>query len=741
MKLRALILLLCICQTTRLLAQENFTHEQRNFQINLIKAEQKPTLDGKLDEPVWQQAKPADQFWLKFPNNDQHGADRTEVRLCYDKNFLYVGAICYDSTQRYLVQSLKRDQGLRTGDGIAVILDPFNQKTNGFFFAVSAFNSQSEDLLVGGNDDIDFSWDNKWFSQTKIYPEYWVAEMAIPLNILRYDPHRLTWGINFIRSNRKRNEFYTWTRMPVQFPGFDLGYTGQLHWPEEPPKSGTNISVNPYIAGGVLDDREDDKKGLESTLNVGFDAKVAVTPSLNLDLTVNPDFSQVDVDRQVTNLSRFDIFFPERRIFFLENNDLFSAYGIPPVQPFYSRRIGAKNGVNVPILFGARLSGNITKTTRIGLMNIQTGKKDGESADNFTAFSFNQRVLSRSNISGYFLNREGFPGEEEKKADPLSPYGRNAGMELEFTDATGNWNGWYGQHLSFKPGLKDKNQFINFGGEFSGRNVGVVLDFGVLGENYYADMGFENFIQNQDDARDTVIRLGTQYVYNELRYTFLPKASSKFNQIRVGLENFYQTTRDGKPYEESHTFVTSFNYRTTASWRIEVENRTSHLRFPFRFTDGDPIPARTYRYTQFELGYNSDLRRDFSWQVAARLGTFYNAGFRQFRAVMNIRKQPDFTFGLTAEYNLLDFPEPYKPGELLLLSPSFEYNFSTNLFWTTFFQYNTQANNININSRLQWRYRPMSDLFIVYTDNYFTDPLFKNKNRGLVCKLNYWLNW
>jgi Domain of unknown function (DUF5916) len=721
-------------------AQGDLMHQPGNYQLHIEKTSGKITIDGVLDEPVWKSAEAASNFWLKFPNNNSHARLQTRVQMSYDDQFIYVAATCYDSSRRYLVQSLKRDQGLRTGDGIGIVLDPFGQQTNGFFFAVSAFNSQTEDLLSANNSAIDFSWDNKWYSETKIYDDCWVAEIAIPFNILRYDAQRLIWSLNFIRSNRKDNEFHTWTRIPMQFLNLDLGYMGQLHWPQPPPRSGINYALNPYVAGSVLSDRQNNLP-VKASANAGFDAKVAVSPSLNLDLTVNPDFSQVDVDRQVTNLTRFNIFFPERRVFFLENSDLFTAYGIPPVQPFYSRRIGAKNGQNVPILFGARLSGNVSKKTRLGIMNIQTGKKNGEAADNFTALSVNHRVLKRSTVSGYFLNRQGILNEQQKKDDPLARFGRNAGMELEYTSQSGKWNGWYGHHMSMKPDIKTRNQFFNFGGQYSTRHINCALDFGILGENFYADMGFENFTSNLDAARDTIIRLGSRYAYNDVAYNWFPQNRSPFNQISLRMESFYQQTLDGRPYERSNEPLFTLAWKSTAALQLLADVRTSWLRFPFSFTSDAPLPAGTYHYARYGIAYNTDLRRDFSVQMLARTGRFYSAGFRQARLVMNVRKQPRFNIALTAEYNLLNFPQPQGREEIVLIAPSFEYNFSTNLFWTTFFQLNTQNNNININSRLQWRFRTMSDLFIVYTDNYFTDPLFGNKNRGLVCRLNYWLNW
>jgi hypothetical protein len=737
-RLAVLIILCMLCVSV--FAQESINYNQQDFEISISKTIEKIVLDGNLNESVWQtNTSKAQNFWMKFPSNQTKAKEKTEVQLCYDNQFLYIGAKIYDSLGKYSVTSLKRDQGLRSGDGFAVVLDPFNQKTNGFFFVVTPFNTQSEDVYSSSNYDIDFSWDNKWFSQTKIYNGYWTVEIAIPFNILRFDANKLLWGINFLRSDRKKNEFHSWTQMPLQFRGIDLGYTGALKWTTPPPKTGTNISVNPYALGSVFKAQE---KNAETKANTGFDAKVAVTPSLNLDLTVNPDFSQVDVDRQVSNLTRFNIFFPERRTFFLENNDLFSSYGIPPIRPFYSRRIGSKNGEAVPILFGARLSGNLSKKTRIGLMNITTGKKGENSGDNFTAVSINQQVLSRSAIKGYVLNRQDLDNTSTKISS-TEKYSRNAGIELQFTDKTGNWNGWYGLHLSKKPDINTKNYYHNIGGEYNGQNINAVIDVDYIGENYFVDMGFESVIENYDAARDTSIRLGAKFIYTSFKYTWYGKSFSKWNTISTEAENFFQFTPDGKSYEFNNELTFNYNTKKTAGVSLNLQNKTSFLRYPFKFVDDDnalPIPAAKYHYATIGLRYNSDGRKDKSFGIGAEIGKFYNANYFQVNGNIALRKQPKYSIIINSEFNSLKFPSIYGTQNIFLVAPQFEYNFSNKMFWTTFFQLNTQSNNVNINSRLQYRFRPMSDLFIVYTDNYFSNPLFSNKNKAVVVKMNYWLN-
>jgi hypothetical protein len=722
-------------------AQSTLNHVQSDFNVSTKKTTNPIKIDGILDEAIWGQLEPATNFWMKFPINDTHAKLNTEVRITYDDKNIYFGIQCFDSSGKYLVQSLKRDKGLRTGDGIAVMLDPYNQKSNGFFFAVNTYNAQSDDLLTEGN-EVTFSWDNKWFSQTKMYADKWVAEIAIPFNILRFDPLKTTWGINFIRSNRKQNQFFTWTRMPLQFRGTDVGYFGLLHWDAAPPKTGTNISINPYTSGGIQTDKQN---GLptKATANAGFDAKIAVTNSLNLDVTVNPDFSQVEVDKQVTNLTRFNLFFPERRGFFLENDDLFSGFGAPPIRPFYTRRIGSSGNINVPILAGARLSGNINKNFRIGLLNMQTGKKENQPAANFTAATFNRRLLSRSSVSGYFLNKQSFLSTAQKMATPLDAYGRNGGLQLNYSDKKGAWTAFYGHHFSIKPNINNKNQFINTGVSYNGQIFSSFISFDAVGTNYYTDMGFAQRISNYDALRDTSIRRGFKSVFNENKYNiFFPK-SKRFNKLSFQSSNFIVYTHEGNFNERNMENTISLDFKNSANIAIGYNNYDAQLLYPAKFVKDAaalPLPNIRYRYHSYFIKTGTDGRKAISIGGNIKWGSFYNGRLEEYGLNINARRQPKLNVGIDMQYNHLQFPDLYGNAEFILIAPNVEYNFSTKLFWTTFLQYNSQNNNFNINSRLQWRYRPMSDLFVVYTDNYFTDPLLKNKNRALVFKLNYWIN-
>lgn len=721
------------------LVAQKVTEFQLQFQTSINPTTVPIKIDGILDEAVWANSQVANHFKKKYPNDIGDASRQTEVRYTYDDKNLYFAFKVYDSGAS-ITQSLKRDIGHDGNDGIGIVLDPLNLKSNGFYFVLSALNVQSEDQL---NNSMDrgpgWSWDTKWFSATKNYGDYWIGEIMIPFKSIRYDPSQKKWGINFLRVDAKNNEYSAWTKVPVNFRSYDLGYTGILNWNGDIPKTSTNINLQPYVTGDANEDIENSKT-LSAKGNAGFDAKIALNSSLNLDLTVNPDFSQVEVDQQVTNLTRFNIFLPERRNFFMENSDLFSNFGIPPIRPFYSRTIGLdKEGNKIPILFGARLSGNLAPGTRIGAMNMQTGRQGNYSPENFTAFTLQKSVLKRSMIKGYFLNRENFISVEEEKLNPLDRYGRNAGLTFDFSNPSGSFTTWSSYNQSMKPGIHDLNSYFDLGVSYDTRKYGMVIDVTNIGKNYYTDMGYVQRINNYDALRDTTIRVGFKHIFSELSYKIIP-TEGKIGRLEFQIQNYTALNTDNTLNENELTVGFESNLKNTSSIQMELTNSDVQLLYPISITGGTPLPAAKYNFSGLQFSYRSDFRKLFSWFTQLSFGEFYNGHVQSYSGGIILRKQPNLNVSIRGEFNKIELPQSYGNANLFLISPRIEYNFNTQLFWTTFLQYNTQANNFNINSRLQYRYRPMSDFFLVYTDNYFTDPLFKNKNRALIFKFSYWFN-
>ncbi|CAG4999949.1 hypothetical protein DYBT9275_02351 [Dyadobacter sp. CECT 9275] len=728
------ILLLVLINLNVSFSQSNFHQE---FQLSPEKVSGSAiNIDGSLDENVWEYAQKTTPFWESKPNDQALAKTQTTVQVAYDSKYLYVAARI--EGRNFVSQTRKRDQGFWNSESFAVILDPMNRRSNGFFFGLSANNVQSDDLLGSVLfKDMTFSWDNKWLSATLVHDRYWTLEMAIPLRILPYTSGNLEWGINFVRPDFNNNQITTWTKVPVNFWPIDLGQTGALVWKEAPARPGKNIAVIPYATGGVIDNIEENK--VERKLNAGFDAKYAITPSLNLDLTVNPDFSQIEVDAQQTNLGRFSLYFPERRTFFLENSDIFADYAIPEfMTPFFSRKIGLDDdGNTIPIQFGARLSGNVTPALRIGAMYMQTAANASHPQQNYSAISFNQRVLKRSTIKVYFLNRASKMDDAAKQTEPMLAYGRNAGAEFQFINSSGKLSFTPSLHYSWKEGVKTDNWFYNIQTRYKERNYQFFTDFINVGTRYYADMGFSTRLKTYDMERDTSFQVGFKEWYNRFDYFIRPK-KSQINTITLNVWNSHVWNPDHSTNENIMEFTTAVELKNRSNYTFKVNRSNINLQYAFELTDKLIVEKAVYDFTKWSIQYNSSNIKPFYYAVTLGQGGYYGGQILTIKPSFTYRLQPWGNFTIKAEWNQIRMN--HTKENILLISPKTEVNFTNNLFWTTFFQYNTQANHFNINSRLQWRYKPMSDFFLVYTDNYFVTPGIHAKNRALVFKLNFWLN-
>jgi len=686
------------------------------------------TIDGRLDETIWSTLPRHGDFYQQSPLDGILAEKETIVQVTYDENYLYIAASLYDDAN-YVINTLKRDN-FGDEDAFAVAIDPQNQNSNGFVFGVNTQGALTEALIAG--DDADDGWDNKWKAATQTYTDRWTVEMAIPFKTLRFKSDNKAWGINFYREEPGSNEKHIWSPVPRQFDPNDLGYFGDMQWDKVPSPQGKNIAVIPYVS--IRTDRNTDAESENmSSIDAGVDAKIALSTGLNLDLTVNPDFSQVDVDRQVTNLTRFNIFFPERRQFFLENADIFNGYGQFANSPFYSRRIGLDpSGNTVPILFGGRLTGNVNQKLRIGVFSMQTAKNDITSAQNYSGASTEYALGERSNIKGFFLSRQAYDGNDAISSD----YGRNVGGEVNLITDDGKWQSQAGYVHSFKNGFSDKNKHIYGRIAYSGQKFRTFLFVQNLGQNYYADMGFNARLNNFNPITGGIERIGYTQIGNMLNYYIYPD-SEKVNYHWSGLENFI-IINEGTGLNDWYTRLRHFIfYKNTSQLRIRLNNNYVDLVFPFALTN-TPLPIDDYNMTEINLQYISDQRKLFNFEIFTVYGEFYNG--TKFTNIIDLkyRLQPWARFTIGLEQNIIRLPDPYGSLDLTLATTSAEINFSTSLFWTTFLQYNTQSKDFNINSRLQWRYSPMSDLFLVYTDNYVVDGKFGPKNRSLVLKVNYW---
>ena len=582
---------------------------------------------------------------------------------------------------------------------------------------------QREGLIQGGGGfGVTTSWDNRWKAETSFYPDKWIVEMAIPFKTIRYNEELTKWRINFSRNNYKCNETSCWISVPRNQNVASLGFTGDLIWDNPPPRAGANISLIPYVALNQHSDYQNDTSTWKP--GAGFDAKIAVTSSLNLDLTVNPDFSQVEVDRQVTNLDRFSIFFPERRQFFIENSDLFGQFGFSRIRPFFSRRIGLSNGQAIPILGGARLSGKLNQNWRVGFMNMQ---QEGvgiinSPAQNYTVAAFQRQVLKSSNIAGIFVNRQGFSGNSPEWND----YNRLAGIDFNYYSQDFKWRGkaFYHQTFDNDPDVHEGAQAVWL--MYNTPKLQVHYNHEWVGRNYNAEVGF-------------VPRTGYFRFEPIASYWNYPKKGI-FQSHGPSLYSSIYWNYDWELTDRQIRASYNFKFLNQAVASVGVTDWFLKLQFPFDVTNtgGTALPVGDYYYRNVSASYTSDFRKRFNYNAYGNYGSYFNGTKLTWGGSVNYRTQPWGQFGLSFENNNIQQPDSFPDANLWLIGPQIQVSFTKSIFLTTFFQYNTQINNFNINARFQWRFKPMSDLFIVVTENHASDN-FGIKNRAVALKLNYWL--
>ncbi|HEX7015435.1 MAG TPA: DUF5916 domain-containing protein [Cyclobacteriaceae bacterium] len=718
-------IVLGLCAVCLLMAGSVVNAQKVNghFELHMKKASSPIRVDGVMDEQAWAEAEVASDFYMVLPMDTSKAAVRTDVRMTYDDTNLYLIAVCFHKVPGpYIVESLKRDFIFGNNDNFLVFIDPFDDQTNGFSFGANAAGAQWDGIMYEGS-KVDLSWDNKWSSEVKGYDDRYIFEMAIPFKTIRYKKGITRWGINFSRLDLKTTEKSSWTPVPRQFPTAALAYTGTLVWDEPPPPAGANVSLIPYTLGGVTRDFENNVPR-EYRHEFGGDAKIAVTSSLNLDLTVNPDFSQVDVDEQVTNLDRFELFFPEKRQFFLENGDLFANFGYENIRPFFSRRIG----LGVPIQFGARLSGKINADWRIGAMDMQTDAVDslGLPSQNFAVFAIQRRVFARSNIGLIFINKESLD-YEPSEYPTASEYNRSIGVEYNLASADNILTGKALVFKSMSPGKQGKDITHAANLRYATRAWDILWRHEYVGENFNAEVGYV--------PRHGYVRLNPEIIRN-----FFPRSEKVLSHsIKVTNSTYFDDHMHQTDYRSQFTYMATFRSRSTMS--VWASPNYVKLLAPFdpTNTDGDTLATGTeYRWMEYGLEYVSKPQSLLTYSAALQAGGFFNGDRVRVTAEAAYRFQPYVRIGVRTTYNNIMLPDPMESRELWLVGPRLDVTMTNKLFFTAYAQYNEQLDNFNLNTRFQWRYRPASDFFIVYTDNYF--PGGAARNRSLVIKLTYWWN-
>ena len=712
--------------------------EEKELFVNSIKGGIK--IDGLSKEIQWEKAKWSSSFWMWRPTDTLQANKQTQFKMLRDDQNLYILIELTTNGNTFTTPSLKRDFEWYESDSVTLLFDTFNDATNAFSFATNPLGLKSDGLISGGNQnyrtDRNYAWDTKWTVETTIEEGKYTAEFKIPFSAFFYDNTQTSWRFNLFRRNFEGNETSSWAQTPQNQTIGNLAFMGKMIF-EEPLKKAQNpISIIPYISAAKFEDFENNTS--DFNLSVGGDAKIPIGNALNLDLTLNPDFSQVEVDDQVVNLTRFAISLPEKRQFFTQNGDLFKDFGANnDVAPFFSRRIGVAedldgNTIENKIIAGARLSGKLNSNLRLGFLNILT---DSDIANEIpsnlnTVFTLRQKVFTRSNVSFFFIDRRttkeyDFISEEEKKNSVT-------GIEYNLASPDSKWTGRAFFHKSFTEGLDDDDIIsgVRLQRNTLRNRVGMEVIHG--GEDFRSNLGFFR--------RTGFLKLSPEYTYriypknpNVTSYEFSERTFFVFNP-----------TIDYKLTDR--WFISTFRkrYLNNTSLDLRIINRYEFLTDgfdPTRSSDGIDLPSNSsYNFTDIELGYRSDQRKKFNFDSKISYGSFYNGTKFAVENEFKWRKQPIFNASMIVNFNAIKLPEPYSSKDIWLISPKLDFTFTKTLFWTTFVQYNSQGENLGVNSRLQWRFAPLSDLYIVYNDNYISTDNFSPRYRSFNLKLTYWLN-
>ena len=703
--------------------------------VTALRVEHAPVLDGEvLADPVWQGAVPASTFSQEQPDEGQPASERTEVRVLYTADTLYLGVVCFDRDPKSIIVSdARRDAPLDQSDSVQVIFDTYRDRLNGFVFGTNPAGIEYDGQVTnegqgggglgvgqrqqaGSGGGFNLNWDGVWEVRTHVSDIGWSAEFAIPFRTLRYPGGvNQTWGVNFQRNIRRRNEQSYWAPISRQYDLYRLSLAGSLLGIQTPVLR--NFKLTPYVLGNV---KQSGPRPVDAVLlgQAGGDVKYNLTPSLTLDGTVNTDFAQVEVDDQQVNLDRFNLFFPEKRPFFLENAGFFSVGNPGEIDLFFSRRIGIHpDSGPIPIAGGARASGKAGKFN-IGLLNMQTRRvQERIAANNFSVARISRDLPNRSSIGALIVNREGT--------------GRLA--------RAGNYNRTFAidgkaavrQHTvvsSFvaktqTPGVRGNDHAFNVRSRTSVPRFDMEFGYQEVGTRFNPEVGF----LARRGYRKPDLRVLTRWrpahsVLQELR----PHASYR---AFVGFDGFVESTFS---HIDNH-----WQFRNSSEIHTGLNLTEEGVRTPFEIYPKIFVPPGSYQHEEAQLVLMTNQGAPASLEVRSIIGGFFGGRRVQLNPTLRMRVGNALTTELAYQRN--DINLPWGDFTTNLLRARLSYAFTTHAFVQGLVQYNDRADVWSANARFGWLRAGNTGLFLVYTDTRALDDLFvrpARTDRSLILKFS-----
>jgi hypothetical protein len=714
-------------------------HRER-YSIPAIRVDQAPKIDGVLDDEVWKKAPLVEEFTQQEPKEGTAASERTQVRVLYDGKTLHIGVHAFDLQPSSIVATeMRRDSDrLLDEDNFQIILDTFNDSRNGYMFVTTPLGAKLEQQISEEgegnnrtglglvNSNINKNWDGIWDVAAQITDDGWTAEIAIPLTTLRFaDGAEQTWGINFMRNIRRKNEQVFWAPIPKAYSLTRVSQAGSLVGLQSL-NHGLDLKLKPYVVSGVRDTKTSAALQTTSFLrDVGFDVKYGVTGGMNVDVTYNTDFAQVEVDEQQVNLTRFSLFFPEKRDFFLENAGQFKmgtggTFTSTTVETdlFFSRRIGlSDSGMPIPIVGGARLAGKAGRHN-VGVLDIQTDSAFGRPGDNFLVARYGSDVLKRSRVGALFINKETMGGDAH--------YNRVVGADANLV---------LGKNLQV-------NSFVAKT-DTPGLNGRDMAFFGRIAYRDPAWNVWLNYLDVQDNFNDEVGFVQRRGVKTTKVY-FSPTPRPGKWGIRM-LEPMvvisYITDQQNRMVGRTQHFMNGFYMQDGSFINVIYQRDLDVLDVPFVVPQTKvTIPVGSYKFDEATFTYNTNPAKRFYERFSWNPMQFYDGTKQAVSAAIGVRATKSLSSELNFSRNDVKMPWGNFVSNLAILRV--DYALSPRATIRSLTQYNSLTHEVTNNLRFNFIYRPGSDIYIVYSDLQQTglpQAVFAPSDRQLVVKMNYLL--
>jgi len=711
--------------------QTNPTEPVRSVVVTAVTSE--IAIDGSLDEAPWRQAPKIGDLVQRIPEAGSMPTEKTEVTLLYDKDNLYIGVMCYDSEpQRVLASEMARDASLRADDRLEIVLDTFRDHSNAFYFSTNPAGALV-DGLVFANGETNNDWDAIWIVRTEQTDDGWSAEFAIPFKTLNFPASETVWGFNISRTIQRKLEENRWTGARFQTQFFQISEAGEVT-NLEGLEQGVGLDVRPFVAGRWLH-RGADGDGTAAG-KPGLDLFYNITPSLKLSVTANTDFGETEVDARQINLTRFSIFFPEKRSFFLQDAGVFNfaTTGIDPpggipdtgaaVFPFFSRKIGLLGGQEVPINYGAKLTGKVGRT-EIGMLDVRTREVSNVNAKNLFVGRIKQNFLEQSYVGAIFT--EGNP------ASPLSSSTVGVDMRL----ATSNFLG-SGRNMVFNAyGLRSNNQGISennssfgFGAQYPNDKFDAQIQWREIQENFDPAVGF---VQRSD-----VRMLRVAGSFNPR-----PKQSTGIQQMQHDVFYTRFTRLDNGLVETSNLYVTLVDWHLNSGDSLHSlfdANVTYERLFePFEISPGVVLPAGEYRFTPWRIFFTSAQKRRIQGSIGFNFGNFWSGTAKVIQTGLSYKFPPYFSISLNTNQTFASLPQ----GSFIarIYSSRVDYAASPFLSVSSLIQFDNRSENLGLQSRVRWTIEPGNDVFFIFGQGWVQDLErgygFRRQDSRLAMKFQY----